>query len=113
MFLGALLRFARQVVAGVMSQMTQQLNIVQEQAYSPMRAMVEEVTGGIWIGQGADAFVQEVQSLMMPNTNQIMQNITKNHQDLQRAIDVLDRADQQAQQKINSLSEVFSGIFSG
>jgi hypothetical protein len=113
MLLGVLLRFARQVVAGVMSQMMQQLNVVQEQAYSPMRAMVQEVTGGIWVGQGADAFVEEVQSLMMPNTNQIMQHITKNHQDLQRAIDVLDRADQQAQQKINALGEVFSGIFNG
>jgi hypothetical protein len=112
MFLGALLRFARQVVAGVMSQMMQQLNTVQEQALSPMRQMVQQVTGGIWVGQGADAFVQEVQSVMMPKTNQIMQNITKNHQDLTRAIDVMDRADQQVQQKVEALKDVFSNIFS-
>ena len=52
---GFLLRFARQVVAGVMSQLTQQMNIVQQQAYRPMQMMVQQVTGGVWIGKGADA----------------------------------------------------------
>lgn len=37
----ALLRFARAVVQSVLSQLTQQLNIVQEAALAPMRAMVQ------------------------------------------------------------------------
>lgn len=108
---GFLLRFARQVVAGVMSQLTQQMNVVQQQAYRPMQMMVQQVTGGVWVGRGADAFVQEVQSLMMPNTNQVIQTITKTHRDLQRAIDVIDRADQQVNQKVNALGDLFHGIF--
>ncbi|MEZ4726295.1 MAG: hypothetical protein R3E79_04080 [Caldilineaceae bacterium] len=108
---GFLLRFARQVVAGVMSQLTQQMNIVQQQAYRPMQMMVQQVVGGVWIGRGADAFVQEVQSLMMPNTNQIVQTITKTHRDIQRAIDIIDRADQQAHQKVNALADLFQAIF--
>ncbi|HRW06765.1 MAG: hypothetical protein KDE53_23565 [Caldilineaceae bacterium] len=108
---GFLLRFARQVVAGVMSQLTQQMNIVQQQAYRPMQMMVQQVTGGVWIGKGADAFVQEVQSMMMPNTNTIIQTITKTHRDIQRAIDVIDRADRQVQQKVNGLADLFNSIF--
>lgn len=61
-----LLRFARQVVANVLSQLTQQLNIVQQQALQPMRTMIQQVTGGVWVGDGANAFVQEVSSLMIP-----------------------------------------------
>jgi uncharacterized protein YukE len=108
---GYLLRFARQVVAGVMGQLTQQMNIVQQQAYRPMQIMVQQVVGGVWVGKGADAFVQDVQSIMMPSTNQIIQTITKTHRDIQRAIDVIDRADRQVQQKASALSDIFNGIF--
>jgi hypothetical protein len=108
---GILLRLARQVVAGVMSQLMQQMNIVQQQAYRPMEMMVQQVVGGVWVGKGADAFVQEVQSLMMPNTDQIIQHITRTHRDIQRAVDIIDRADRQVQQRVNALGDVFNAIF--
>ncbi|MBI1294616.1 hypothetical protein GC175_06620 [bacterium] len=108
---GILLRLARQVVAGVMGQLMQQMNIVQQQAYRPMQMMVQQVVGGVWVGKGADAFVQEVQSLMMPNTDQIIQQITRTHRDIQRAVDIIDRADRQVQQRVNALGDVFNAIF--
>jgi hypothetical protein len=55
--------------------------------------------------------VQEVSTIMVPKTNQIMQQITKSHQDLQRAIDIIDRADQQVQQKVQGLDDIFQNIF--
>jgi uncharacterized protein YukE len=106
-----LLRFARQIVAGVASQMTQQINMVQQQAFRPMQLVVQQVTGGIWIGKGADAFVQEVQTLVMPKTNSIIQTVTKTQRDLQHAVDVIDRADQQVRQRANALADVFKAIY--
>jgi hypothetical protein len=47
---GALIRFARRVVQNVLSQLMQQFNLVQEQAYSPMQAMVQQVMAGVWVG---------------------------------------------------------------
>jgi hypothetical protein len=75
----ALIRLARKVVQGVMSQLMQQLNVVQDQALAPMRTMVQAVIGGIWIGEGANAFVEEVSNLMIPGVGQVMDNISFIH----------------------------------
>ncbi len=107
----ALLRFARQVVANVLSQLTQQLNIVQQQALAPMRQMIQQVTGGVWVGDGANAFVQEVSSLMIPGVGKVGENITTMQRNLNRAIEVMDRADQQVNNMVRGLADVFNGIY--
>ncbi len=109
--MGKLLRFARQVVANVLSQLTQQLNIVQNQALQPMRTMIQQVTGGVWVGDGANAFVQEVSSLMIPGVGKVGENITTMQRNLNRAIEVMDRADQQVNSMVRGLSDVFNGIY--
>jgi hypothetical protein len=109
----ALIRLARKVVQGVMSQLMQQLNVVQDQALAPMRTMVQAVVGGIWIGEGANAFVEEVSSLMIPGVGQVMDNITFIHKGLQHATDTIDQADSQVNSKVNGLADVFDAIYSG
>ncbi len=109
--MSALIRFARQVVQNVLSQLTQQFNIVQEQAYSPMQAMVQQVMDGVWVGRGADAFVDEVSSLMMPGVGKIGDGINVFSRNIQNAIDVMDRADEQVNGVVNSLGDLFGGIF--
>lgn len=109
--MGNLLRFARQVVANVLSQLTQQLNIVQQQALQPMRTMIQQVTGGVWVGDGANAFVQEVSSLMIPGVGKVGENITTMQRNLNRAIEVMDRADQQVNNMVRGLADVFNGIY--
>jgi len=106
-----LLRFARQVVQNILSQLTQQFNIVQEQAYSPMQAMVQQVMDGIWVGKGADAFVEEVSSLMMPGVGKIGEGISTYSRNIQNAMDVMDRADEQVAGIVNALGDIFDGIF--
>lgn len=109
--MSALLRFARQVVQNVLSQLMQQFNVIQEQAYSPMQAMVQQVTDGVWVGKGADAFVEEVSSIMMPGVGKIGDGINQYSKNIQNAIDVMDRADEQVSGFINSLGDIFGGIF--
>ena len=109
--LSFLLRLARKVVEGVLSQLMGQLNIVEEQARAPMRAMVEAVVGGIWIGKGADAFVEEVSSLMMPGVGQIVDHISIMHKNIQNAMDVIDQADEQVSSLVNGLADIFDAIY--
>jgi uncharacterized protein YukE len=109
--MSVLLRFARQVVQNVLSQLMQQFNIVQEQAYKPMQMMVQQVTDGVWVGKGADAFVEEVSSIMMPGVGKIGDGIDRFSKNIQNAIDVMDRADEQVNGFVNSLGDVFGGIF--
>lgn len=106
-----LLRFARQVVQNILSQLTQQFNIVQEQAYSPMQAMIQQVMDGVWVGKGADAFVEEVSSLMMPGVGKIGEGISTYSKNVQNAIDVMDRADEQVSGIVNALGDIFDSIF--
>ena len=106
-----LIRLAMKVVQSVLSQLTQQLNVVQEQAMAPMRQMIQAVMGGIWIGDGADAFVEEVSSLMIPGVGRVADNITMIHKNVQHAADVIQQADQQVNSKINGLADVFGSIF--
>ncbi len=106
-----LLRFARLVVQNVLSQLTQQFNIIQEQAYSPMQAMVQQVTDGIWVGKGADAFVDEVSGLMMPGVGKIGDGINVFSKNISNAMDVMDRADDQVSGIVNALGDIFGSIF--
>ncbi len=109
--MSTILRFARQVVQNILSQLTQQFNIIQEQAYSPMQAMVQQVTDGIWVGKGADAFVEEVSSIMMPGVGKIGDGVNLFGKNIQNAIDVMDQADEQVSGIVNSLGDLFGGIF--
>ena len=108
---GALIRFARQVVQNVLSQLMQQFNVIQEQAFSPMQAMVQQVAGGVWVGKGADAFVEEVSNIMMPGVGKIGNGISVFSKNIQNAMDVMDQADEQVSGIVGSLGDLFGSIF--
>ena len=97
-----LIRIARKVLEGVMSQLLQQFNIIEDQALSPMRAMVQAVTNGVWRGEGADAFVEEVSSLMIPGVGRVGESISTMRNNIQFALDTMDRADEAVDQLVKS-----------
>lgn len=109
----ALMRLARKVLEGVLGQLTQQLNIVQDQALNPMKQMVQAVTDGIWVGEGANAFVEEVSSIGIPGVGQVMENINFMSSGIQFAMDVMDRADEDVNNKANAIADVFGAIYNG
>ena len=111
MFKKFLMRLARKAVENAMSGLMQQFNIVQEQAHRPMQMMVQQVVGGAWVGRGADAFVEEVSSIMMPGVGRIGDDISTFRGNIQNAVDVIDRADEQVNNAVSSLGDLFSGIF--
>ena len=105
------MRMARQMVRQAVSGLTQQLNSVRDGAFDPMRAMVQQVTGGIWKGNGANAFVEEVSSLMIPGVGRVMEKITTTTNNLNRAVDVVDEADKKVQGMVNGLGDIFGRIY--
>jgi uncharacterized protein YukE len=106
-----LIRIARAVVENVISQLGQQFNIVEQMAMAPMKAIVGQVVGGAWIGRGADAFVEEVNGLMMPSAQNICQHINVFSGNLNRALDIMTQADNQVRGLVGGLADVFGGIF--
>jgi uncharacterized protein YukE len=111
MAIQALLRFARQIVQSVLGQLTQQLNVVEEMALSPMKMMVQQVTGGVWKGKGANAFVEEVSSLMIPGVGTVGQHIRMVSTNLKRASDIIDRADEQVNSLSKAIGDQFGSIY--
>lgn len=108
---GFLMRLARSILQSVLSQLTQQVNKVAEDALSPMQAMIQQVVGGVWTGEGANKFVEEVSSIMIPGVGQVMDHINLMNTNLQRAADIIEEADQRAQGMVNSLSDIFDAVF--
>lgn len=107
----ALIRFARKVVENVLSQLMQQLNAVQENAFNPMQAMVKMVMDGVWVGRGADAFVEEVQNIMMPGVGRIGDTMSTFGKNIQNAANVIDEADEQVSNAVNGLADRFGSIY--
>jgi hypothetical protein len=108
---GSLLRFARSVVQNVISQVTQQLNVVNEQAYNQIQSQVREVVGNVWRGQGADAFAAEINGEVLPNIQRIMESITTVNSNITFATDTIDRADELVRNTVDSLADVFGSVY--
>lgn len=109
--IGILIRIARAVLRMVVQQLMQQFNILQEEVMSPMRQMVQQVTDGVWIGEGANAFVDEVSSLMIPGVGRVANDVDFFRNGLQKAEEIMDNADNQAASKANALADIFKAIF--
>lgn len=109
-----LMHLAKAIVGNVLSQLTQQLNIVQNSVMQPMRSIVQLVTGGsIWIGDGANAFVQEVSTLAIPGVGKVAQNVQFFSQNLSKAVSTMEQADSKVKGIAQNLGQTFSGIYSG
>lgn len=108
--IGFLLRIARAVVNSVIQTINAQINLIQDAITAPLRAMVQQVLGGIWRGEGANRFVQEMTNEVIPQLVNIG-NINLNFSSLiRRSLDIMDRADRQATAKANELFDVFHKI---
>lgn len=109
--IGKLLRFARQVVANVSAQLNQQFNIVEQAAMAPLRAIVGQVTGGVWRGDGANKFVEEITQMMIPGVGQVGTQIRTLNGNLQRAAAVMEQADAQVTSLVRGLADTFGAIY--
>jgi len=94
-----------------MNQINQQTNLVRESAMSPISQMVKQTVNGAWRGRGADAFVQEMQSEVLPAFGNVLTGIGNTHNHINRAIEIMTNADSNCASKVGSLVDVFRGIF--
>ena len=108
---GGIFKLMFDVVDGVINQIFSQVKIIEEAVTSPLRAVVGQVAGGIWKGDGADKFTQEMTQEVIPMLVNIM-NVNNSYSSaIRRSIDTMNQAEQQAAQAANTLMEVFGQIF--
>jgi phage-related protein len=105
-----ILKIARSVVRNVTQVITGQINLIQDAVTAPLRSMVQQVVGGVWRGEGANRFVAEMTSEIIPQLTGVGSLAGNFGGLINRALDVMDRADRQATSKANALMDVFQKI---
>ena len=108
---GGIFKLMFDIVDGVVGQILSQVRIIEEAVTTPLRALVGQVTGGIWKGDGADKFVQEMTGEVIPMLVNIMSINNGYSSAIRRSLDRMNQAEQQAAQAANTLMEVFGQIF--
>ena len=98
-------------VSGIVSQIMQQVNIVQQAITAPLRQWVSAVTGGIWKGDGANKFVEEMTSQVIPQLASIMVINTNFANSIKKSLDTMQQAVNSATNIANTLGDIYNAIF--
>lgn len=109
--LGRIFKFARSIVRGIINQIMQQVNVIQDAVTSPLRGLVNQVMGGAWKGDGATRFVDEMTSDVIPMLVNIA-GINNNYASaIKKSMDRMEQAEREANSHVQQLFDVFSSIF--
>jgi phage-related protein len=109
--MGRIFKFVRGLVNNIMSQVTQQVNMIQDAVTSPLRGLVNQVMGGMWRGDGANRFVAEMTGEVIPMLVNIMGINTNFVGAIKRTVDRMEQAERQASSRAQQLFDVFNKIF--
>jgi hypothetical protein len=100
-------KFVQHLVEKATKQIMKQVNIVQEAVTAPLRSLVNEVMGGMWKGQGANRFVQEMTSEVIPLLISIIGLNTSFANSITKGINRTNQAINQATNKAQTLFDTF------
>jgi len=109
--IGRIIKIARSIVQGILNTAKAQINIIQMLVTAPLRMIVNQVTGGAWKGDGANRFVNEMSSEVIPQLVNIMNINTNFFNAIKKAVDRMDQAEKSAKSLVQPLFDVFSKIY--
>jgi hypothetical protein len=76
--------------------------------------MIDQVTGGVWRGKGADAFVNEMSSVVVPEIGRLIASLVGGGgfvSGINDAINIVNEVDDMVESIGNAIGDVFDGIF--
>ncbi len=97
-------------VQDVVSQVAQQANQVDEVGNMIKNGM-QPIIGGAWTGQGANAFIEEVNTRLVPQILQLFASIGGFGGGITSALDIISQADNQVSSVVGGLADTFDSIF--
>ncbi|MDZ4669888.1 MAG: WXG100 family type VII secretion target [Phototrophicales bacterium] len=107
MVLGILLKFARAAVEGVLGQIMQQVNVIQDQVLQVIMNQLNPLRDA-WKGQGANRFFDEMENQVVPNIRQMMSYGGDYAGNIRKAMDLIEGADQRAMSIVNGILDEFN-----
>jgi WXG100 family type VII secretion target len=107
MVLGIILKFARMAVEGVMNQIAQQINVIQDQVLQVIMSQLNPLRDA-WKGQGANRFFEEMEQIVIPNIQKMMNYGNDYAGNIRKAMDIIEQADNRAMSIINGILDDFN-----
>jgi uncharacterized protein YukE len=106
-----LLKIARKILQEVISTITKQMNIVQQQGEEVLRGFTKTIMDGAWVGPAADEFVDELSNMVIPKVNTTHSSINNLVRGIERALNTIEQADKTAADMVGDLDSLFSKIY--
>lgn len=97
-------------VQDVVNQVTQNAQQV-EDVVGRIRGGMQPIQGGAWTGQGAQAFIEEVQSRLIPEIMALIASIGGFGGGITQALDIVGQGDNDVFGVVSSVADVFDSIF--
>ncbi len=106
--IGRILKITRSLVRSVVNNIRRYMNQVEGEVANPLRNITGEITGGVWKGQGADRFVEWMNSQIIPMLLSIIGLNMSWGDTLLRSLDRMDEAEQTAMSLVQPLFDQFN-----
>jgi uncharacterized protein YukE len=97
-------------VQDVVQQVVQQANQVEE-TVGAIRSGMGPIQGGAWIGQGANAFIEEVMTRLIPELMALIASIGGFGGGITSAMNLVEQADNDVFSVVGNVVDVFDSIF--
>lgn len=110
MFFNFLLKLAEEMLNQILGEVTKLMNRVQQEVIGEMTRIITQGFDDVWRGEDADAFKQKVQKAAVPPATNMVQYVGKLFQGVQRAAELIKRADTQASAVVDDLVGIISRI---
>lgn len=103
--------FMEDALSGIIGAILQQFNFIQDLITAPLRGMISQVTGGMWKGDGANRFVNEMTSEVIPMLASILTGGQAFAGGIKKSMDHMNIGFNSANTMAQGLFDVFNGIF--
>ena len=103
--------FIEDAIGGIISSILSQFNFIQDLVTTPLRGLVNQVMQGIWKGNGADKFVNEMTQDIIPMIANILTGTQNYANAIKKSQDHMLQGFQQASSIAQSLFDSFNSIF--
>lgn len=97
-------------VQDVVRQVTQQANMV-EDMMGHVRSGMQPIMGGAWVGQGADSFIEEVETRLIPEVMALIASVMGFGGGINSAMGIIEQADNDVFNVVGGVTDIFESIF--
>ena len=106
-----LLRLVRSAVGQVVGGIQQWHGIIEVEIRQQVQAMIDEVVGGIWVGEGATRFVEELNTIVIPDTDCVLEACTDYVTAITSSVGVIDNLENEICSIVGNLETVYPPIY--